>query len=95
MVATGDWPGFVGKVEALRKQKTKGSECEARCPYGLYPPPGTSPDLNYWLSGLKVRMPASELEQTPAGSTRTTASSSAQKPRMPVWLIASGTATTV
>src|ERR1700756_1954539 len=49
----------------------------------------------YWLSGLNVRMPASVVEQTPAGSTRTTASSSAQKPRRPVWLIVIGTAFTV
>src|SRR5215469_1377308 len=49
----------------------------------------------YWLSGLKVRMPASVLAHTPAGSTRTTASSSAQKARIPVWLIVIGTATTV
>ena len=50
---------------------------------------------NYWLSGLKTRMPASVREQTPAGSTRTTASSSAQKPRIPVWLMVFGTAFTV
>jgi hypothetical protein len=50
---------------------------------------------HYWLSGLKTRMPASVLEQTPTGSTRTTASSSAQKPRMPVWLIVFGTDFTV
>src|SRR6202008_3336215 len=51
--------------------------------------------LAYWLSGLKARMPASVLAQTPAGSTRTTASSSAQKARIPVWLIVKGTVTTV
>ena len=49
----------------------------------------------YWLSGLNVRTPASVVEQTPVGSTRTTASSSAQKPRIPVWLIVIGTAFTV
>src|SRR5579862_10054237 len=47
---------------------------------------------NYWLSGLKVRTPASVLEHTPAGSTRTTPSSSAQNARIPVWLIVNGTA---
>jgi len=51
--------------------------------------------VTYWLSGLKVRIPASVLEQTPAGSTRTTASSSAQKARIPVWLMVIGTPTTV
>ena len=45
----------------------------------------------YWLSGLKVRIPASVLEQTPAGSTRITASSSAQKARIPVWFTVIGT----
>ena len=49
----------------------------------------------YWFSGLRVRTPASVLEQAPAGSTRTTASSSAQKPRMPLWLIESGVARAV
>jgi len=43
--------------------------------------PGTWPILAYWLSGLNVRMPASVAEQTPAESTRTPASSSAQNPR--------------
>src|SRR5215467_6799206 len=47
----------------------------------------------YWLSGLKVRIPASVLEQTPAGSTRITASSSAQKARIPVWFTVVGTPT--
>jgi len=49
-------------------------------------------ELNYWLSGLKVRTPASVKEHFPAGSTRTTESSSAQKPRIPVWLIVIGVA---
>jgi hypothetical protein len=49
-------------------------------------------NLGYWLSGLNVRMPASVAKQTPAGSTRTTASSSAQNPRRPVWLMVIGTA---
>ena len=78
----------------LSQTKTKGSERELAALWRI-PSPGYLPDLSYWLSGLKVRTPASVLEQTPAGSTRTTASSSAQKPRMPVWLIDSGTATTV
>src|SRR5207302_10533719 len=46
-------------------------------------------------SGLKVRMPASVFEHAPAGSTRTTASSSAQKARMPVWFTVSGLPTIV
>jgi hypothetical protein len=49
-------------------------------------------NVAYWLSGLNVRTPASVVEQTPAGQTRTTASSSAQKARRPVWLIVIGTA---
>ena len=49
----------------------------------------------YWFSGLKVWMPPSVFEHTPAGSTRTTASSSAQKARIPVWFTDSGTATIV
>ena len=83
--------------QAARKtqieKNDKGQRVLARCPW-LIPVPGISPESNqsYWLSGLKARMPASVLEQTPAGSTRTTASSSAQKPRIPVWLIESGTA---
>jgi len=76
-------------------QKTKGSERVLAAPIGVYPPQVFAGTESYWLSGLKVRTPASVLEQTPAGSTRTTASSSAQKPRMPVWLIESGTETTV
>ena len=91
MVATG-----VGRVSWVKPKfsqtKTKGSECELAALWRI-PSPGYLPDLYYWLSGLKVRTPASVLEQAPAGSTRTTASSSAQKPRMPVWLIESGTAT--
>jgi hypothetical protein len=54
-----------------------------------------SAEAGYWLRGLNVRTPASVTEQTPAGSTRTTASSSAQNPRRPVWLIVIGTAATV
>ena len=93
MVATA-----IGRVSWAKPKfsqtKTKGSECELAALWRI-PSPGYLPDLYYWLSGLKVRTPASVLEQAPAGSTRTTASSSAQKPRMPVWLIESGTATTV
>jgi len=76
--------------------KTKGSELEARCPLAYTLPRGTRQNqpLPYWFSGLKVRMVASAVEQAPAGSTRTTASSSAQKPRMPVWLTESGMAFT-
>ena len=63
----------------------KGSEREARCPCGVYPPQVFARiKPRYWLSGLKVRTPASVEEQTPAGSARTTPSSSAQKPLMPV-----------
>ena len=50
---------------------------------------------NYWLSGLNPRMPASVFEHLPAGSTRTTPSSSAQNPRIPVVLIVSGVAEVV
>src|SRR5580700_3554779 len=46
----------------------------------------------YWFKGLKPRIAPSAAEQTPAGSTRITASSSAQKPRIPVWFTESGIA---
>jgi hypothetical protein len=75
--------------------KTKRQRAEARCPLRLIPSPGIRQIETYWLSGLKVRIVASAAEQAPAGSTRTTASSSAQNARMPVWLIDSGIATTV
>ena len=84
---------FVEKPAACSIKKQRAASVNSLPPW-LIPSPRYSPKSNvsYWLSGLKVRMPASVLEQAPAGSTRTTASSSAQKPRMPVWLIASGTA---
>jgi hypothetical protein len=78
--------------QSATKTTKKGSERKARCPIWLVPSPGTSPrsNLHYWLSGLNTRMPASVLEQAPAGSTRTTASSSAQNARMPVWFTVLG-----
>ena len=77
-------------------KKQKSSELSLAALW-LIPSPSTSPKsaANYWFSGLKVRIVASEVEQTPAGSTRTTASSSAQNARIPVWLMVSGTPTTV
>ena len=87
---------FVEKPGACSIKKQRAASVNS-LPRWLIPSPRYSPKSNvsYWLSGLKVRTPASVLEQAPAGSTRTTASSSAQKPRMPVWLIESGTALTV
>src|SRR3954471_22633353 len=52
----------------------------------------TRQSSTYWLSGLNVWMPPSVAEQTPAGSTRTTASSSAQNARIPGWLTVRGLA---
>src|SRR5580658_6708580 len=81
----------------LSQKKEKGSECLARCPW-LIPAPGirqNRPSLlvqRYWFKGLKPRIAPSAAEQTPAGSTRITASSSAQKPRIPVWFTESGIA---
>ena len=76
------------------QEKTKGSERELAA-FLAYTLPQVFARLNYWFNGLKVRMVASAFEQAPAGSTRTTASSSAQNARIPVWLIESGIATTV
>ena len=82
-------------MQQKQRKKQKSSELVLAAP-GLYAPLSTSPQSkDYWFSGLKVRTVASEVEQTPAGSTRTTASSSAQKARMPVWLMVKGTPTTV
>jgi hypothetical protein len=76
-----------------KRAKSKRSSELAFAAPGLYPPPGTSPtQLNYWFRGLNATMPVSVLEQAPAGSTRTTASSSAQNARIPVWLMVIGEA---
>ena len=48
--------------------------------------------LRSLFSGLKVRIVASAFEHALAKLTRTTASSSAQKALMPVWLMDKGTA---
>src|SRR4051812_44420771 len=91
---TGGIHVWIGR-RGISPKKQKAANFRSLLP-GLYPPPGTCQTVaDYWLSGLKVRMPASVLEQTPAGSTRTTASSSAQNARRPVWLIVIGTARAV
>ena len=51
--------------------------------------------FRYWLRALKVKIPASVLEHTPAGSTRTIPSCSAQKALTPVLLRINGAAKTV
>ena len=81
--------------QTMIAQKTKEQRTCVRCSVACTLPQVLRQTVAYWLSGLNVRMPASVVEQTPAGSTRTTASSSAQKPRRPVWLIVIGTAFTV
>src|SRR5262249_53208118 len=80
-----------GRAGCDAPQKTEGAANLRSLLRGLYPPPGTCQNDAYWLSGLNTRMPASVFEQAPKGSTRTTPSSSAQKPRIPVWLIVIGT----
>jgi hypothetical protein len=77
----------------LGRKKQKGSERELAASMA-YTLPQVFAKLNYWFNGLKVRMVASAVEQAPAGSTRTTASSSAQNARIPVWLIDNGIACT-
>ena len=99
-VALADRVKFRGNRVAARKGcclrfagKNKGQRACARRPSKACALPGHWPESNdYWFNGLKTRIAASAVEQAPAGSTRTTASSSAQKPRIPVWLIDSGTA---
>jgi len=84
-----------GRAGCDAPKKTEGAANLRSLLRGLYPPPGTCQTYAYWLSGLNTRMPASVFEQAPKGSTRTTPSSSAQKPRIPVWLIVIGTARAV
>ena len=72
-------------------QKQKSSELSFAALW-FVPSPRYFAKLAYWFNGLKVRMPASVLAQAPAGSTRTTASSSAQNARIPVWLTVIGVA---
>src|ERR1700721_4237903 len=86
-----------GRIVCVQKEKRAANFRSLLLEIGLYPPPDTSPrsNRNYWLSGLKATMPASVAEHLPAGSTRTTASSSAQNARIPVWLMVIGTARAV
>jgi hypothetical protein len=78
--------------QSATKTTKKGSERKSSLPHLARALPRHLPrsNLHYWLSGLNTRMPASVFEQAPAGSTRTTASSSAQNARMPVWFTVLG-----
>ena len=91
-VSLGSRPrGRMGRLCSFGPQNDKEQQAELAALF----PRLTLAEAGYWLRGLNVRTPASVTEQTPAGSTRTTASSSAQNPRRPVWLIVIGTAATV
>jgi hypothetical protein len=79
---------------AKQRQKQKSSELAFAAPLACTLPQVLCQLIRYWLRGLNVRTAASVVPHLPPGSTRTTASSSAQKARIPVWFTVSGAALT-